>query len=807
MEKSCPIRNSELRAYIRAAGVASALLTGNFVWPAMADAASQAFDIPAQPMDGALTELADRADLRLLYQSSAVGHLRSQPVAGAQSPEQALRILLAGSGLTYRKTADGAITVEKAAARDNAEKGDEATTLKPMTVTGAAEYDATDPFNTDYSVRSASTATKTDTPIMELPLSVKTVPRVVMNDQQITRLDEALKNVSGVYAGPGNGGTADTFLVRGFEDFNPYYNGVRLTTGWTQQGLRDAAGLERVEVLKGPASILYGRIEPGGMVNMVPKTPFDLPYYSLQQQFGSYSFYRTTIDATGPVNEDKSVLYRANLAYENKGSFRDFIEGERVYFAPTLHWDISDRTQATFYVDYLHNDTAPDVGGPPNIGNRPAELPRERNLSEPNIRAVSDDILFGFDWSHAFNDQWTFRHRFFADFTEDNENLPGAPLGLEADNRTLQRGNFGIRDNMGATYNTNIDLTGKFKTGIFEHTLLIGGDYFSFENTFAYPPADPVPPIDIYNPVYSGNLGLLPAIEARGSLGFEWFGLYLQDQIKLPFDVHLLAGMRYDNANSWQDWGAWGNGKDTSHEDKVTPRVGLLWQPIPTLSLYGNYVQGFGAPNIGAVSPDGGTLKPQTSEQWEAGFKNDWMDGKLSLTAAYFEITKQNIATPIPFTRFYEAVGEVRNRGYDFDVAGEVLPGWKLIGVYSYIDSEILSNGGVNEGNRLANVPAHGGSLWSTYTMQEGLLRGLKFGAGVVARSQRQGSNDNNFQLPGYAIFNALIGYETYVGKTKVTAQVNADNLLDKEYFETGRADRSFWGTPRTFMGSVRFEF
>lgn len=135
------------------------------------------------------------------------------------------------------------------------------------------------------------------------------------------------------------------------------------------------------------------------------------------------------------------------------------------------------------------------------------------------------------------------------------------------------------------------------------------------------------------------------------------------------------------------------------------------------------------------------------------------------------------------------------------------MPGWKVIGVYSYIDSEIVSNGGSDEGNRLANVPTHAGSLWHTYALQNGARQGLTFAAGIVARSQREGSNANNFQLPGYAIFNALIGYETQVGKTKVTAQVNADNLLDKAYFESGRADRSFWGTPHTFMGSLRLEF
>lgn len=594
------------------------------------------------------------------------------------------------------------------------------------------------------------------------------------------------------------------------EDCNPYYNGVRITSGWTQQGLRDTAGLERIEVLKGPASILYGRIEPGGFVNLVPKSPLATPYYALQQQFGSFSFYRTTVDATGPVSQDGSLLYRANLAYENKESFRDFVEGERVYVAPTLQWNISERTKVTFYLDYLHSDVSTDVGGPPPLfgGDGVAKLPRDRNLSEPNLRAKMEDVLFGFDWSHAFNDAWTLRHRFYTNFTWDDENLPGANQFLLEDNRTLVRTNYGIRDSEGRTYFTNLDLAGKFKTWDLEHTLLVGGDYFYFQNTFSYPDFDPVPNIDIFNPVYSGNLGLLPTnVVENGDLGDDWYGLYLQDQIKLPYDLHLLAGLRYDNAEAWQDFGVFSNGRSTTDEDAVTPRVGLLWQPAPMVSLYGNYVEGFGHPNFGALSA-GGALKPQTSQQWEFGVKSEFFGGRLTATAAYFDITKQNLATPDPNNpRFSLPVGEVRNRGAELDVAGEILPGWNVFGVYSYIDSEITKDNGGNEGHRLANVPRHGGSLWTTYTLQHGLWRGLRFGGGVVARSEREGVEANTFQLPGFAVINALVGYETRLGPSKLTVQLNVDNLLDKEYLETGRPERTHWGTARIFLGSIRLEF
>ena len=186
-----------------------------------------------------------------------------------------------------------------------------------MTVTGKTKYDANNPYNKNYVAPNSSFATKTDTPIMETPLNIQVLPKAVLDDQQATRLDQAVKLVSGVTTGQGAGGISDQITIRGFFNYNYFRNGMRIDTNGGSDGTRAMANVQSIEVLKGPAAMLYGRVEPGGMVNVVTKKPLDTPYYALQQQFGSFDFYRTSIDATGPVADNKDLLYRMNVSYEN----------------------------------------------------------------------------------------------------------------------------------------------------------------------------------------------------------------------------------------------------------------------------------------------------------------------------------------------------------------------------------------------------------------------------------------------------------------------------------------------------------
>lgn len=664
-----------------------------------------------------------------------------------------------------------------------------------------------------YNVTHATTGTKTDTPLMETPVSVKVVPQEVMKDQQAVTIDQALKNVSGVYTGQGFG-LVENFNIRGFQTFDYYRNGVRFQSALTQTGPREVANLERIEVLKGPASLLYGRIQPGGLINLVTKQPQAQPYYSVQQQFGSYDFYRTTLDATGGLNQNNSLLYRINFAYENAGSFREFVESDRVFVAPVLQWKLSDRTQITVDMEYKSGKASPDYGTIA-IGDRPANLPVERNLGESFAEANYEEILAGLNWSHAFNPDWKVQHRFNAKFTDEHDDVV-LPLALQADNRTLDRFYAGFRDNKVDVYTSSLDLTGRVETFGLNHSLLFGGDYYHFNLTGTIIDNFAFPSIDIFNPTHAGSPIRDPADDYEYDLTEEWFGLYAQDQIALPFHLHLLAGFRYDHAEIKSTDTFGGVTSDTkSKQEKIKPRVGLVWQPIKELSFYGNYVENFGVPNLFSAGTGGNPLKAETAQQWEAGIKSELFDGRFSATVAWFRLTKQNIATGHPDPAlaalgFSAQTGEARNEGIELDVTGEILPGWQVFANYAYIDSEITKNNDGTQGNRFPNVPKHGGSVWTTYDFQQKILRGIKVGGGIVARGEREVNEENDAQMPGYVLVNLVAGYAFPVGPSRVTAQLNINNVLDKEYFPSSAGfdrTRIDVGTPRMFMGSVKVEY
>jgi iron complex outermembrane receptor protein len=299
--------------------------------------AQQHFAIPAQDLATALLAYGQTSGSELLYDTRLVQGLRSSELAGTYAPEEALSRLLHGTGLQFRLTASGTVTLERAAQPGTEPKASHpvstskaaSTALPEMTVTAKAWQE------TGYTVSDALTATKTDTPIMETPLNIQVVPQQVIRDQQAFTLSRILQNVSGVLSDPNNiDGSAESIYVRGFVTSDTYRNGVRMNASAT--GQVGTANVDKVEVLKGPAAILYGRIEPGGLVNVVTKQPLATPYYSLQQQFGSFNLFRTSADATGPVTRDDTLLYRVNFSYEKADSFKRLVNNNELFLAPVL---------------------------------------------------------------------------------------------------------------------------------------------------------------------------------------------------------------------------------------------------------------------------------------------------------------------------------------------------------------------------------------------------------------------------------------------------------------------------------------
>ena len=828
---------------------------------AMAGGNTRQYYIPAQSLNNALMQFATDSHLELMFTAEKIRGLRSESLEGSMTPAQALSQLLQGSGMSYRFVDAKTVTVDTppsnliktTATNETTERQDSSgETLPKVTVEADSENQVYDPAwerdtrNPSYNRTHSSTATKTDAAIMDTPVSIQIVPKKIIDDQQAYDVKEALKSVSGVQLSTSAVDYVN-FVIRGFEaNASVYKNGFR-----QDAFAEETSNLERIEVLKGPAAMLYGRIEPGGLVNLQTAKPMAEQHYSLQQQIGSYDFYRTVLDATGPITKDKSLLYRLNFAYRDNDSYRDLAFKERIFLAPSITWNISDRTQANLLLEYQNDDFRGDYGfGVENEKTRPVNLPISRSLSDPAAFDQQESQRLFADWSHAFNDDWKLTHRFMAGFT-DYEQYDIFTNPPEIGQTVYSRGLWGVHQDRDI-YSTNLDLTGHFDTWGAKHAVLFGFDYYRLDQQAGGYCCDltghPLEFIDSLNPVYGEvpreQLLALPKNYFFNSQQ-DWKGVYFQDQITLFDKLQILGGGRYD-------WAALATGfsptsqaeaasqldTNTVDAEKFSPRVGILYRPWHWLSVYGNYTESLGSNNSNP-SASGLPLAPQTADQFEAGFKTELLDKRLTTSVAYFNINKQNIqafdiANSTDSLRVFKNIGEANSQGLEIDISGQLTDNWNIIAAYAYTDTEITKDtscsvfddttgictipGLGNTGNRLPNAALHSGSVWTTYEFDnifgQNWMSGFSLGTGVFVVGQRQGDFENTFQLPGYVRWDASAAYKWDIGKSRLTAQLNVRNLLDKRYF--GGADTidafqrgygSIPGEPLTFLGSIKLEY
>lgn len=575
----------------------------------------------------------------------------------------------------------------------------------------------------------------------------------------------------------------------------------------------ETANLERIEVLKGPASVLYGESEPGGLINLVTKKPTSTPFYDAQVQFGNRSFISPSIDLSGPLTDDGNLLYRLNALYRSSDDIQDVDRNiERFYIAPVVTWKISDRTDLTFELEYLNEERPPNFGIPA-IGNEIADIPFDRITNEPDDFSEEEYISAGYDFEHRFNDNWKLRNAFR--FTKQNALLEVAyPFEIDEETGTVTRF-WAAQPQEGESYSLQTSAIGEFATGAVDHELLFGVDLNSttdnFNDLIRLDDANPLE-LNLFDPVYGTaprpDFDELPLISDRET-ETRRLGVFIQDRVSLGDSFFLLAGLRYDTVkqtinNNPTDFEPTST-ETTQNNDALIPRVGVVYKPIEDISLYASYSQSF-TPNPETTS-DGEGLDPERGEGFEVGIKSELLEDRLFATLAYFNITKQNVASEDPDDPFsFVATGEQASQGIELDVSGEILPGWNVIASYAYIDAEVTEDNIIEIGNRLPNAPEHSASLWTTYEIQQGDLEGLGFGVGFNFVGDRQGDLDNSFELDSYFLTNAAVFYQ----RNNWRVALNFRNLFDVDYIagtSSSRERGNDRGEPFTVLGSISVQF
>ncbi|MFW6198672.1 MAG: TonB-dependent siderophore receptor [Acidobacteriota bacterium] len=657
----------------------------------------------------------------------------------------------------------------------------------------------------DYVADRTVTATKTSSPLLEVPQSVSVLTRDRLDTQGVESQAEALRYSAGIVSEPfGPDMLLDWTQIRGFQQYgqNLFRDGFQFRSAG-QSALRlNPWGAERIEVVRGPSSALYGQSSVGGFVNFATKRPPAHPLREIRLQAGSYERLQGAFDLGGPVDGDGEVLYRLTGLVRDSEAQVDFSRNDQVFVAPALTWTPGPRTTLTLLADYQHDEAIRGTSFLPAAGtvlpNPHGRIPVDRRDGEPDFDGIDrDQYSVGYLLEHRLGEDWTVRSRArYAAMRNDYQISWGG--GLQPDQRTLNR--FWFSGDLSLDILTvDHQAHTRVRTGALEHDVLVGVDYQRHvnEEPFEFGTAAP---IDVFDPEYGQPL-FDPFLTSDIRTTQSQVGLYVQDEISLGSGWRVLAAGRHD----WVD---------TETDDRIaesvtrqdssafTGRLGLLYRTEADLSAYGSYSEAF-LPVVGTTAT-GAAFEPERGRQVEVGLKYRPGGGDALLTAAVFDVRRQNVLTPDPDNPVRQVqTGEVRSRGIELEAVAN-LAGLDVTGALSLLDAEVTESNAGDEGNRPIIVPEISGSLWAGYTIQEGNLEGLGFGAGLRHTGMTYGDAGNTLEVPAYTLVDAAVRYAWQ----DVELSLNAHNLLDEVYVASCfTATSCFYGSTRTLRTTLRYRW
>ena len=663
-----------------------------------------------------------------------------------------------------------------------------------------------------YVAKRNTSATKTDTPIIETPQSLSVVTSDEIRDRQSETMAQALSYTPGFTASStAFNRTADRFRIRGFSvesaTGGSLRDGLRLQTN-SYDGIQEPYGLERVEVIRGAASVLYGQLSPGGMVNGVSKRPTEAPLHELNLQAGSNDRKQLSADFSGPLAGSDTLSYRLTLLSRNSDTQQDYLNDDRFYIAPALTWRPDEDTSLTLLSFYQKTDTrfpAPLayqlVEG---VGKGAFTIGRHDFIGEPDYDDMNGEMsALGYEFSHNFNEHFTVNHKLRYSESDVKWRYLQAQTSAAAIRNAANTGilarQYSDRHERARTLATDTNIVSKWQLGSVEHTALVGFDGYDISyDSHNFRGAAPSLDLSRYNYGQPVVVNRNPATDRGSQLDTLQKGVYFQDQIKFDDKWVLQLGGRHDWADQQQK--AHRNGAKASQSDEATTwRAGLVYLADNGLAPYISYSESFFPVSVAEVT--GQRFDPTEGKQYEVGVRYQPKDSNLLLSAAVYELTQTNVLKQDPATEEYRQTGEVRSRGLELEAKADITSALSMIATYAYTDARTTKSAIAAEvGQRTDETPYHQAALWTSYDFVNWGIAQLTVGAGARYMGTTQASGVDS-ATPAYTLFDAMARYRI---DDNWAVTVNANNLTDKRYVQCSFTSCSY-GDERTLLTSVNF--
>ncbi|WKV89276.1 TonB-dependent siderophore receptor [Pseudomonas sp. B21_DOA] len=770
----------------------------------------RAYNLPAAPLSTTLNQIASQGGLALSLNPALAAGKTSAPVNGQYDAAGALRAALRGTGLQLEQSSAGTYTLVAVP---------EGTLALPETsVIGVENFESAWGPVEGYTATRTAAGTKTDTALVEAPRSISVATRQQMDDRSVHSLDDAVRYMPGITASSyGSDTRADWLRVRGFEP-TQFLDGLPLPKGVYANPKQETWNLDRLALLRGPASSVYGQTPPGGLLDMVSRRPSAEASSEIQLQYGSDNHRQINFASTGKIDDAGQFLYGLSGVVRDSGTQVDHVDNKRYNIAPSLTWNIDDDTKLTLLSQFTRDDTGITSQFLPIQGTKIksplGDISHHKNLGDPDWEYYDRTYYaLGYAFEHRLNDVWQFKQNLR--YTKSDLSFQSLTPGSYPFTTVDAEGNVGRTstsvDEDISQFAVDNNFQADFATGEIRHTLLLGLDHQRSNTNYTSIFGDGLQ-TNVINPIYGQ-----PIVRPARSTAFYDYnqktyqtGLYVQDQMALD-QWRLTLGGREDWVHTSTEFFNKGDATNTQRDKKFSGNAALSYVFDNGFVPYLSYAESF-QPTTGADVTSTGSLKPTEGKQWELGIKYQPPGSKTLLTAAVYDLTQKNVAvnTFVNNVSVTSQTGEVKVKGLELEAVSDVTDNLKVIAAYTLAKSEVQK--GVDKGNRLQLMPNQQASLWTDYTWHAGVLDGFGIGAGVRYTGNTYGDKANTWlgKADAYTVFDASVHYD--LGRLDnslkgASLAVNATNLFDKDYISTCDSFYCYYGDQRSVVASATYKW